>query len=89
MPEMISIGCPSASRARSRKACLRRAIAQRVGADHAHAACVHVAQALAEALEAGERARRHLLVQAPVRADAGAEAHHLAQRSMTTSWPCV
>ena len=40
--------------------------AQRVGADHAHAVGVHVAQALAEALEAGERARRHVLVDAAV-----------------------
>jgi len=39
----------------------------------------HGAQALAEALQAGECARGHLLVQPAVRADAGGEAHHLAQ----------
>ncbi len=40
---------------------------------------MHVAQALAEALEAAERARRHLLVDAAVLGDAGGQAHHLAQ----------
>ena len=52
---------------------------QRIGADAAHAVGVHVAQALAEALEAGERARRHVLVDAAVLGDAGGQAHHLAQ----------
>ena len=54
-------------------------LAQRVGADHAHAVGVHVAQALAEALEAGERARGHVLVEAAVLVHAGGQAHHLAQ----------
>ena len=70
---------PSASRARSRKACLRRAPPQRIGADDAHAVGVHVAQPLAEALQAGERARRHVLVDAAVLLDACAQAHHFAQ----------
>ncbi len=52
--------------------------AQRVGADHAHVACVHVAQALTEALQTGQRARGHLLVEPAVRTDPGGEAHHLA-----------
>ena len=58
---------------------MRCASAQRVGAHHAHAVGVHVAQALAEALQAGERARRDLLVDAAVLGDAGGQAHHLAQ----------
>ena len=53
--------------------------AQRVGADDAHAVGVHVAQALPETLQARERARRHVLVDAAVLGDAGGEAHHLAQ----------
>ena len=52
--------------------------AQRIGADHAHAARVHVAQPLSETLQAGQRPRRHFLVEPAVRAHAGAEAHHLA-----------
>ena len=52
---------------------------QRVGAHHAHAVGVHVAQALAEALQAGERTCRHVLVDAAVLGDAGGQAHHLAQ----------
>ena len=79
MPAMISIGWPRASRARSRKCLLAVRQAQRVGADHAHAVGVHVAQALAEALQAAERARRHVLVDAAVLGDAGGQAHHLAQ----------
>ena len=73
------MGWPSASRARSRNACLRCASAQRVGADHAHAVGVHVAQALAEALQAGEGARRHVLVDAAILVHPGGEPHHLAQ----------
>jgi hypothetical protein len=53
--------------------------AQGVGTDAAHAVGVHVAQALAEALQAGERPRRHVLVDAAVLGDAGRQAHHLAQ----------
>jgi hypothetical protein len=79
MPEMISIGCPSASRARSRKACLRREMRSALVPTTRTLARVHVAQALAEALEAGERARRGLLVEPAVRADTAAQAHHLAQ----------
>ncbi len=52
---------------------------QRVGADHAHAVGVHVTQALAEALQAGERAGGHVLVDAAVLGDACGQAHHLAQ----------
>ena len=79
MPAMISIGWPRASRARSRKACLRCASRSALVPTHAHAVGVHVAQALAEALEAGERARRHVLVDAAVLGHAGGQAHHLAQ----------
>ena len=53
--------------------------AQRVGAHHAHAVGVHVAQPLAKTLQAGERAGRHILVDAAVLGHAGGEAHHLAQ----------
>ncbi len=52
---------------------------QRIGANAAHAVGVHVAQALAEALEAPERARRHVLVDAAVLGHARGQAHHLAQ----------
>ena len=53
--------------------------AQGIGADHAHAVGVHVAQPLAEALQAGEGARGHVLVDAAVFLDARAQAHHFAQ----------
>ena len=53
--------------------------AQRVGTHHAHVAGVHVAQPLAEALQAGQRARRGFLVEPAVIADARGQAHHLAQ----------
>ena len=72
------MGCPMASRARSTKASFCRA-PESVGAHHAHAVGPHVAQALAESFEAGERAGRDILVQPPVGLEAGAEAHHLAQ----------
>ena len=53
--------------------------AQRIGADDAHAAGAHVAQALAEALQARECPCRHVLVDAAVLRDPGREPHHLAQ----------
>jgi hypothetical protein len=77
MPETISIGWPSASRARS-NACLRRAMRSAL-CRRPHAARVHVAQPLTEALEAAQGARRGLLVDPAILAHAGAEAHHLAQ----------
>ena len=52
---------------------------QRVGADHAHAVGPHVAQSLAESLQAGQRARRDVLVEPAVGFEPGAEAHHFAQ----------
>ena len=52
---------------------------QGVGSDDAHAVGVHVAQALPEALQAGERPRGDVLVDAAVLGDTGGEAHHLAQ----------
>ena len=52
---------------------------ENVGAHHAHAVGPHVAQALAESFEAGERAGRDILVQSPIGFEAGAEAHHLAE----------
>ena len=52
---------------------------QCVGADHAHAVGVHVTQALTEALQAGERASRHVLVDAAVLGNSCGQAHHLAQ----------
>ena len=78
MPETISIGKPSASRALEERLLAARN-AQRVGTDDAHIARVHVAQSLAEALQAGERARRGFLIEATVIADAGRQPHHLAQ----------
>ena len=53
--------------------------AQRIRAHHAHTARVHVLQALAESLQAGERTRRHFLVDAAVLLDTGGKANHLAQ----------
>ena len=53
--------------------------AQRVGADHADTVGVHVTQALPEALQAGEGARRHILVDAAVLFDTRTQPHHLAQ----------
>ena len=50
-----------------------------VGADHANAVGPHVAQALAEPLQAGQRARGDILVQASIRLQARAETHHFAQ----------
>ena len=48
------------------KGLLAARAAQRAGADDAHAVGVHVAQSLAEALEAGERARGDVLVEPAV-----------------------
>jgi len=53
--------------------------AQRVGADDAHAVCVHRAQALPEALQAAQRTFLGFIVQQPVCAQPGAESHHLPQ----------
>ena len=79
MPEMISIGWPSAARARSRNAPLRLRSAQRIGADDAHAFRLHVVQPLAEAFQARERCLRRLACQSTLLVEAGAEPHHLAQ----------
>ncbi len=54
-------------------------LAQRVGAHDAHALGLHVAQALAEALETFQRARGHGLVDAALVVESGRQAHHLAQ----------
>ena len=45
----------------------------------AHAVGPHVAQALAESLQARQRARRDILVQPSIGLEAGAEPHHFAQ----------
>ena len=79
MPEMISIGWPERLAGALQEGLLAARDAQRIGADHAHAARVHVAQALAEALQAGEGARRHVLVDAAILVDPGGQAHHFAQ----------
>ena len=79
MPEMISIGWPRASRARSRKVCLRCALAQSIGAHDAHAFRVHVAQALPETLQALECALGDGLVEPALIVQSGGEAHHFAQ----------
>jgi hypothetical protein len=46
-------------------------------------------KSLAEALEARQRPRRHVLVQPAVGFEAGAEPDHFRRRSRMTSWPCV
>src|SRR6185437_8779475 len=53
--------------------------AQRVGAHDPHVVGAHVPQPLAEALQTGQGARRHLLVDAAVLLDARSQTHHLAQ----------
>jgi hypothetical protein len=53
--------------------------AQRVGAHHAHAIRMHVAQALAKALQTRKRPRGGFLVDAAVLLDTGSQPHHLAQ----------
>src|SRR2546426_10706207 len=53
--------------------------AQGVGAHHAYAVGAHVAQSLPEALQAGKRPRRDVLVDATILLDARGQAHHLAQ----------
>ena len=80
MPEMISIGCPSASRARSTKDCLRLRAPQGVGADHAHAvgrACRAVAGRSARGMPA--RAPPRPCRAGPSASSPGAEADHFAQ----------
>ena len=76
---MISIGWPEGGARALEEGLLAVRDAQRVGAHHAHAAGAHVTQALAEALKAGERPRRHVLVDAAVFGHAGRKSHHLAQ----------
>ena len=80
MPEMISMGWPSASRARSRNACLRRATRSALVPTTRTLSGMHVAQSLAEAL-AGRRARAPRLPcsMRPSSSTPGAEPHHLAQ----------
>ena len=79
MPETISIGMAERLARAFEEGFLAACAAQCVGADDAYAVGAHVAQPLAEALEAGQRARRNVLVQPPVGLEAGAEPHHLAQ----------
>ena len=79
MPEMISIGMAERFARRSRKASLRRARRSAlVPTTRTPSACTS-SQPLAEALEAGQRARGHVLVEPPVVFEPGAEAHHFAQ----------
>ncbi len=52
---------------------------QGAGTDHTHAIGMHVGDPLPEALEAGQRARRRFLVEAPFVIETGAQLHHLAQ----------
>ncbi len=53
--------------------------AQRVGTNHAHAVCVHVAKTLAEALETRQRPCRDFLVDPAVLLDTRGKADHLPQ----------
>ena len=64
-------------------------LAQRVGADDAHALGAHVAQALAEALEALQRALRRFAAQAALFVEARGEANHLAQAVDDDELPVV
>ena len=52
---------------------------QRVGAHDPHAVGAHVAQPLAESLEAGQRTCRDFAIEATVAIDTRPEAHHFAQ----------
>ena len=61
------------------KRSLATRLAQRVGADHAHALGAHVAQPLAEAFQAAERPGDGLAVQAAVVVETGSQPNHLAQ----------
>ena len=53
--------------------------AQRVGTHDPHVAGVHVAQALAEAFQAGQRARRDLFIEPAIIADTCGQPYHLTQ----------
>ena len=54
-------------------------LAQRIGPDHAHRLRAHCPKPLAEALQRGDGAVDGILVEAPLRIEAGGEADHLAQ----------
>src|SRR6185437_5987610 len=89
MPEMISMGCPSASRARSRKACLRwatrrafvpttRTLSARMSRSRWPKRCKH----------ARARAATSLSMR-PFSSTPAARRTISRRRSMMTSWPCV
>ena len=76
---MISMGWPSAARARSRNQRLRLGAAQGVRTDHAHAVGAHGAQPLSESFQAAQCAIRRGVIQPAAVAQAGGQTHHLAQ----------
>src|SRR5579883_839699 len=89
MPEMISMGCPRASRARSRKACLRwatrrafvpttRTLSARISRNRWPKRCRH----------ARARAATSLSMR-PFSSTPAARRTISRRRSMMTSWPCV
>ena len=62
--------------------------AQRIGAHDAHAVGMHGPQALSEALQAAQRARRGGIVEPAAVAQPRARRTISRSRSRMTSWPC-
>ena len=76
---MISIGMAERGARALQEPALALRAPQRIRADHAHAVGMHGAQPLSEALEAAQGAVGSRLVEAAAVAQAGGQAHHLAQ----------
>src|SRR6266404_3042106 len=88
MPEMISIGCPSASRARSRNACLRCARRSAlVPTTRTLSACMSRRRWPKRSRQARARAATSLSMR-PFSATPAARRTISRRRSMMTSWPC-
>src|SRR6267143_6279278 len=88
MPAMISIGCPSASRARSRNACLRCARRSAlVPTTRTLSACMSRSRWPKRSRQASARAATSLSMR-PFSATTAARRTISRRRSMMTSWPC-
>src|SRR6266446_7458441 len=88
MPAMISIGCPSASRARSRNACLRCARRSAlVPTTRTLSACMSRRRWPKRSRQARARAATSLSMR-PFSATPAARRTISRRRSMMTSWPC-
>src|SRR6267378_8121755 len=88
MPEMISIGCPSASRARSRNACLRCARRSAlVPTTRTLSACMSRRRCPKRSRQASARAATSLSMR-PFSATPAARRTISRRRSMMMSWPC-